>query len=141
MSAPLWLPRAPYVVQTAGVWDTLHAGHLAFLYRARQLGDLLVIGVVTDEGTAAYKGRKPVQPEGIRLAKVKALGLAHVVELQDTTDPTPLLERYRPNVFVHADGQGSWSLLRERVEAAGVQYLNLPYTDGISSSQLRERIG
>lgn len=127
---------------TSGVFDICHAGHLNILYRARQLGDLLIVGVVTDDGTQAYKGARPAEPEHARLAAIRRLGLAHVVELQPTTDPTPLIERFHPDIYCHADGDGEWSVLQERVRAAGCPcYINLPYTPDISSTLLRARIG
>lgn len=132
--------NAPRIVFVPGCWDLLHAGHLNLLWRAKQLGDVLVVGVVSDAGAAAYKGRHPAQSEALRLDIVNRLGFVDVVDLQLTTDPTPLLERYLPSVLVHGD---DWERLREgheTLERLGIEFVRLPYTRGVSTTLLR-RLG
>jgi len=87
------------VVYTAGVFDLLHRGHLNVLWASAQLGDLLVVGVVSDPGVLAYKHRLPVENVQARMARLARLPFVDVIDVQPTTDPTPLLERYRPDVF------------------------------------------
>jgi len=125
------------IVYTAGVWDLLHRGHLNFLWESKKLGDILVVGVVSDAGTFAYKGVFPIQHSQHRVRSMENIGFVDVVEIQGTTDPTALLERFRPDVFTHADGDGDWTELRDRVRAMGIEYVDIPYTPGISSTALR----
>lgn len=127
----------PRIVLTSGCWDLLHRGHLNFLWSARMQGDLLVVGTLTDDGMHAYKNIWPAQPLKWRMEAVAALSFVDVVVEQETTDPTPLLKRFMPDVYAHADGDGDWSLLRSRVAACGVRYENLLYTPGITSTDLR----
>jgi glycerol-3-phosphate cytidylyltransferase len=141
------------VVYTAGVFDLLHRGHLNVLWASRQLGDLLIVGVVSDAGVVAYKHRSPIENAQLRMARLARLPFVDVIDIQPTTDPTPMLERYRPDVFTHADGEGDWSTLRERVADANVhyvdlpftsgiiEYVDLPYTPGVSTTLLRQRAG
>lgn len=132
--------NAPRIVFVPGVWDLLHRGHLNLLWRARQLGDVLVVGIVSDEGAAAYKGRRPAQTEELRLDIVRGLGFVDVVDLQPTTDPTPLLERYLPDMLVHGS---DWERLREGHETLarlGIEFVRLPYTPEVSTTLLR-RLG
>ncbi len=128
------------VVYTAGVFDMLHLGHLNILRRSAQWGTTLVVGVVTDEGTERYKGRRPVQDERTRLEVVRALPFVDLAILQDGTDPSPVLEVVRPQVMTHGD---DWERLREgheTLERLGVRFVTLPYTPGISSTLLREGV-
>ncbi len=129
------------VVYTAGVFDLLHRGHLNLLWESKKLGDLLVVGVVSDVGCYAYKGLFPRQNIQLRLREIRRLDFVDVAVIQDETDPTPGLQRFMPDIFTHADGAGTWSELRERVAAAGVEYVNIPYTEGISSTVLRRSSG
>jgi cytidyltransferase-like protein len=125
------------IVYTAGVWDLLHRGHLNLLWESRKLGDILVVGVVTDSGTAAYKRRHPVDPEWKRLTQIRNIPWVDVAVLQDGTDPTAELERFRPDVFTHGD---DWARLKqghETIERLGIEYVSIPYTQGISTTQLR----
>jgi len=60
-----------------------------------------------------------------------------VAVLQDGTDPTAELERFRPDVFTHGD---DWARLKqghETIERLGIEYVSIPYTQGISTTQLR----
>ena len=61
------------VVLAGGVYDVLHLGHLAALSEAKALGDVLVAVVATDVTVGMLKGRKPLFPEGDRLALVEGL--------------------------------------------------------------------
>ncbi len=127
----------PRVIYTAGVFDRLHRGHINLLWQSRQLGDVLVVGVVSDEGCAAYKGRRPEQSLSVRKAAVAGLGFVDFVLTQPGTDPTPCLEQVRPDVMTHGD---DWTELREgmdTLERLGVEWRLVPYTPGISSTLLR----
>src|SRR5690606_28641846 len=127
----------PRVVFTAGVFDLLHRGHINLLWRSRRLGDVLVVGVVSDPGVRAYKGALPVETVQQRMAAVRALGFVDVVVYQPDTDPTPLLERFRPDVFTHGD---DWARLlkgHETLERLGIEWVTLPYTPDVSTTILR----
>lgn len=129
--------NAPRVIFVPGVFDLLHRGHLNLLHRARAFGDVLVVGVVSDPGVLAYKGRAPVQNLQLRMQNIGRLSFVDVVERQESTDPTPLLERFRPDVLVHGD---DWSRLREGHETLarlGVEFVTLPYTPEVSTTALR----
>lgn len=118
-----------------GCWDLLHPGHLNILERSRALGDRLVVGVVSDDGAEAYK-RRPVQDEQTRLAVIRALRVVDLAVLQKTTDPTPELEVIRPDILTHGS---DWSQLREgqeTLERLGIAFVLLPYTPGVSTSDL-----
>jgi len=123
------------LIYTAGVWDLLHRGHLNLLRRSRALGDVLIVGVVSDDGAAAYK-RRPIQDEETRLAVMRALRMVDFAVLQPTTDPTPILEVFRPHVMTHGD---DWDRLREgndTLALLGIDFMTLPYTHGVSSTDL-----
>jgi rfaE bifunctional protein nucleotidyltransferase chain/domain len=123
------------VIYCPGVFDLLHQGHLNMLTGSKALGDRLIVGVVSDAGAAAYK-RLPVQDEGTRLAVIRALRVVDWAVIQPTTDPTPVLELLRPDVLTHGS---DWDQLREGQETLarlGIEFAILPYTPGISSSDL-----
>lgn len=128
------------IIYTAGVWDLLHRGHLNVLWESKRLGDVLVVGVVSDAGCAAYKGRRPHQNAALRMQVIRRLGFVDVVELQPTTDPTPLLERFRPGIMTHGD---DWHRLREgheTLDRLGIEWVSIPYTHGVSSTELRAQL-
>lgn len=123
-----------------GVFDLLHVGHLNLLTRARAMCDQLVVGVVSDDGCAAYKGKRPVQDQATRLAVLQALRMVDAAMPQATTDPTDNLRDLRPDALFHGD---DWARLlegQETVDAMGIALVLLPYTAGVSSSMVRERM-
>lgn len=125
------------VIYTAGVFDLLHQGHLNLLNRSKALGDVLVVGVISDDGAEAYK-RRPVQDEKTRLAVVRALSVVDCALLQPTTDPTPVLELLRPHVMTHGD---DWHKLREGHETIvrlGIEWTLIPYTPNVSTTAFLE---
>jgi rfaE bifunctional protein nucleotidyltransferase chain/domain len=126
------------VIYTAGCWDLMHRGHLNMLWQSKQMGDLLIVGVISDDGVVAYKGRRPVDNTATRIACVKRLTFVDAVVVQDTTNPTPVLERFRPDVMSHGD---DWHELREgheTLERLGIEWRLVPYTPGISTTLLRQ---
>jgi cytidyltransferase-like protein len=123
------------IVYTAGVWDLLHTGHRNLLQRSKALGDILVVGVVTDDGAAAYK-RRPFQDQDMRLGNVRDLRYVDFAVLQDTTDPSHQLRAIRPAMMTHGD---DWQQLlqgNETLAELGIQLILLPYTKGVSTSAL-----
>ena len=117
-----------------GAWDLLHRGHLALLQRARAQCVTLVVGVVSDDGVAAYK-RRPVQDQDTRLEIIRELRMVDHAFLQPTTDPTEILNAMRPDALFHGD---DWDKLREgheTLELLGIDYVSLPYTHGISTTE------
>jgi len=130
------------VVYTAGVWDLLHTGHLNILRRSKALGDILVVGVVTDLGVAAYKPRPPIYNEHARLEIVRSLDFVDAAILQPGTDPSPILEFLaavgcRPDVMTHGS---DWEKLKEgqeTLERLGIGWKILPYTPDVSTTRVR----
>jgi glycerol-3-phosphate cytidylyltransferase len=129
--------KKPTVVYTAGVWDLFHRGHLNLLWQSRQLGEVLIVGVVTDRGVLAYKDREPVDNLWERMGKIEDLPWVDMVMEQEGTDPSDNLRRILPDVFTHGS---DWDKLREgheTLEELGIEYVSIPYTPGISTTILR----
>jgi glycerol-3-phosphate cytidylyltransferase len=129
--------KKPTVVYTAGVWDLFHRGHLNILWQSRQLGDVLIVGVVTDRGVVAYKDREPVDNLWERMGKIEDLPWVDMVMEQEGTDPSDNLRRILPDVFTHGS---DWERLKQghdTLEELGIEYVSIPYTPGISTTILR----
>lgn len=91
------------VVFTNGCFDLLHVGHVDCLVEAKELGDLLVVGINSDASTRRLKGpQRPIVPERERCELVAALAVVDYVVLFDEDQPIELLKRLRPDI--HAKG-------------------------------------
>lgn len=124
--------------------DIIHPGHLNILHVAQKYGRVIV-GVLTDEAIASYK-RLPYLNYEQRSMVVKDLkGVSEVVP-QTTLDYRPNLERLRPDYVVHGDDwkEGVQAKTRQdiidKLAEWGGQVIDVPYTKGISSTMLNERL-
>lgn len=124
--------------------DLIHPGHLNIINRAAQLGEV-TIGLLTDAAISSYK-RVPYMTFDQRRQIIESVkGVSHVVP-QLTLDYVPNLIALRPEFVVHGDDwrEGVQRVTRERVIDTlaewGGQLVEVPYTDGISSSSLQKVI-
>ena len=93
--------RGRTIVFTNGVFDILHAGHVHLLRQAKQLGDVLVVGVNSDQSAQRLKGKhRPINSERDRLALVAALDPVDYVALFDEDTPATLIRTLRPHIHV-----------------------------------------
>ncbi len=130
------------VVFTNGVFDILHAGHVEFLRRARELGDVLVVGVNSDAGARRLKGRtRPINSERDRLALVRALDAVDYAALFDEDTPAELIRALRPHIHAKGGDYATEPLPEiEAVQAVGGQVIILPLIGDQSTTGVIERI-
>lgn len=130
------------VVATGGCFDLLHAGHVATLQAARQLGDCLVVCLNSDASVAGLKGpARPVVPQGDRSRLLAALGCVDAVMIFDEPTPHAALSWLRPDVWVkggdYASGGGEETLPEAEILARwGGQSVVVPYLDGRSTTDM-----
>ena len=124
------------VVYTSGTFDILHSNHLKMLEYARGLGDILIVGVNTDELVAEYK-TMPVIPFEERIAVMKALRYPDVVIPQTSLDHRDKVKKLHFDIFVVGD---DWAGKFDYLEEMGVTVVYFPYGRGVSSSELKSRI-
>lgn len=124
------------VVYTSGTFDMLHANHIKMIEYARSLGDILIVGVNTDELVESYKSQ-PIIPFEERIALMKALKYPDIVIPQHSLDHTDKVKKLNFDVFVVGDDwTGKYDYLKEQ----GVSVVYFPYGAGVSSSNLKKRI-
>ncbi len=130
------------IVFTNGCFDILHRGHIAYLNRAKALGDLLVVGINSDASVARLKGEKrPINALDDRIQVLAALSCVdHIVAFDEDT-PERLIRALQPQVFVKG-GDYTRETLPEAplVEALGGVVQLLPYLEERSTSGIIERI-
>ena len=131
------------VVFTNGCFDLLHVGHARYLEEAAALGDVLFVGVNSDESVRRLKGStRPVIDEASRAAMLAALAAVdHVVVFEDDT-PHRLLEAIRPDVLVKGGTYTPDEVVgHEVVEAYGGTVTVTSLTPDVSTSRIIERLG
>lgn len=128
---------------TTGVFDMFHVGHLNILRRAKERCDYLIVGVSTDEVVKEYKHKNPIIPYEERAAIVQAIKYVDEVVPQTTMDKTHFLKERHFDVMFHGNewkGTELYNRYEREFAEFGARIEYLPHTDGISSSQLREKI-
>ncbi len=124
------------VVYTSGTFDMLHINHLKMIDYARSCGDILIVGVNTDELVESYKSQ-PIIPFEERIGLMKAIKGPDIVIPQRCLDHTDKVKKLHFDVFVVGD---DWVGKYDYLEALGVTVIYFPYGAGISSSSLKKRI-
>jgi D-beta-D-heptose 7-phosphate kinase/D-beta-D-heptose 1-phosphate adenosyltransferase len=90
------------IVLTQGSWDLIHIGHARYMREAKKHGDLLIVGVDSDEKIRARKGpERPIVPQEERLEMVTHLRYVDLVALKELRDPKWfLIKLVRPDVLI-----------------------------------------
>jgi D-beta-D-heptose 7-phosphate kinase/D-beta-D-heptose 1-phosphate adenosyltransferase len=137
-----WRADGLTIVFTNGCFDLIHPGHVRYLHDARKLGDLLVVGINTDESVARLKGpSRPILNLDERSEILLALRWVDAVVPFDDPTPLSLIETVVPHILVKG---GDWPVEeivgREAVEKAGGKVLSLPFHEGASTTGIVERI-
>lgn len=130
------------LVFTNGVFDILHAGHVTYLNKARNLGDVLIVGLNSDESTRSIKGSKrPLQHEEDRATLLAGLKMCDAVAVFDQDTPFDLIELVIPDVLVKGGDYTVDTIVgRETVERNGGKVLPLSFVEGRSTTGIVERI-
>jgi D-glycero-beta-D-manno-heptose 1-phosphate adenylyltransferase len=96
-----WRFKGYRLVFTNGCFDILHRGHIDYMARASELGDVLVVGLNTDNSVRALKGpSRPLQDEESRALLVASLSFVTAVVLFDQETPLELIRMLQPDVLV-----------------------------------------
>lgn len=100
------------IVCTIGSWDMLHIGHVRYLRKAKELGDILVVGVDSDRAIKIYKHNplRPVIPQKERMEMLSYQSFVDYVTLVDDVDKKgwwkmELIKTIKPDVFIASSGE------------------------------------
>jgi cytidyltransferase-like protein len=128
---------------TIGTFDVPHMGHATFLRKCERYADLVMVGVNTDSFVVQYKGKAPAFDQGERMAVIRHLGYA--VKLNDGPG-RDLIHSVRPHViaigsdWLRRDYLAQIHMTADELERMECSLLYLPYTPGISTSSIKERL-
>ena len=131
------------MVFTNGVFDLLHAGHVALLEAARAAGDALVVGVNSD-ASARRLGKGPDRPlvaDRERARVLAALAAVDCVVLFDEDTPLALIERLHPDVLVKGADYAREAIVgAAEVEGWGGRVVRVPLVGGKSTTDLVRKL-
>jgi len=129
--------RGRRIVTINGSFDILHSGHLYILNEARQLGDVLIVGLNSDKSVAAYKGPgRPVVSERRRAEMLLALRMVDYVHVFDEADPIAFLRELNPDVHINGSEYGEDCIESDTVKRGGGRVHIVKRLPGLSTSNL-----
>jgi len=136
-------PSAGKTIYSIGCFDLFHWGHRSLIDKMRQQGDKIVIGIHDDESIYKLKKKYPVDPLEKRMENLKK----HVdqVYVIPSTDPTPYISaaidrtKISDSCYLRGDDMPNFPA-RTLIEELGINVIFVPYTQGVSSTQLRNEM-
>ena len=130
------------LVFTNGCFDILHAGHVDYLQKARQLGDALLVGLNNDESVRKLKGdSRPIVDEKARAMVLAALEAVDAVVLFKEETPGRLIDQVQPDVLVKGGDYLAEEIVGyQTVTAKGGTVKILPFLEGHSTTSIIKKI-
>lgn len=122
---------------TNGCFDIFHAGHLKILYQAKQLGDVLHVGINSDKSIKKLKGKsRPIMSQDERFEIIASIRYVDRVYIFDDPTPIRLIEEIMPDIIVKG---GDWDP-EDVVGKELAQVVTIPLISGVSTTKIIERI-
>ena len=130
------------IVATNGCFDILHIGHIRSLQKAKSLGDILAVGLNSDESVKKLKGAtRPLNNENYRAEMLAALSCVDIVTIFKEETAEKFLEILKPNIYVKGEGYDLDNLPESKlVKKLGGQVRQIPNVAGYSTTTLIEKI-
>jgi rfaE bifunctional protein nucleotidyltransferase chain/domain len=138
-----WREKNKKIVFTNGCFDIIHPGHIDYLSQARDLGDILVLGLNTDQSVKRLnKGsNRPINDERTRAYVLAGLASVDLIVFFDEETPYNLIKLLQPNVLVKGKDYEvekiiGFDILKEN----GGEVITIPFLEGYSTSSLIKKI-
>lgn len=133
-------------IYTGGTFDLIHSGHVSFLQDCADIGSVIV-ALNTDEFIAEYKGKPPIMSYYERAQVLKAFRCVEdVIPNYGGADSKPTIERVMPNIiaigsdWARKDYYKQMDFDQDWLDERDISLLYIPYTQGISTTELKRRI-
>lgn len=138
----IWRFQGKKIVFTNGCFDILHLGHIDYLSKAKDLGDLLIIGLNTDLSVSKIKGKnRPIQDEISRALVLASLGFVDVVVYFGEETPYNLIKTTQPDILVKgADYMPEDIVGYDIVKNKGGEIVTIEFLEGYSTTGIENKI-
>lgn len=142
MALDNWNKSGSKIVFTNGCFDLVHRGHVDYLSKAADLGDILIIGLNTDSSVSKLKGNnRPIIDQESRALLLASLFYVSAVVLFDEDTPYDLIKMIQPDVLVKgADYKVEEIVGYDIVSAKGGRVETLEFLPGFSTSAIEKKI-
>jgi len=130
------------IVFTNGCFDVVHRGHVEFLKFCKRSGDIVVVGLNSDNSVKAIKGPdRPINNQYDRAAVLAALETVDYITVFDEPDPLNLIKKVKPDILVKGQDWAQKGIIGQKfVESYGGKIVLAPLVEGKSSSATIEKM-
>ena len=137
-----WNLKNQKIVFTNGCFDILHRGHVEYLAQAANHGDVLIIGLNTDQSVKRIKGdSRPVQDEYARAILMASLQFVSAVVMFDEDTPYELIKKVQPDVLVKGSDYKAEDIVGyDIVKAKMGEVVTIDFIDGYSTTSIIEKL-
>lgn len=137
-----WRFQQKKIIFTNGCFDILHRGHIEYLAKAASHGDILLVGLNTDDSVRRIKGpSRPIQDEKSRALVLAALQVVDAVTLFDEDTPYELIRQVQPDVLVKgADYKAEEIVGYDIVMAKGGNVVTIELSPGHSTTGILKKL-
>ena len=138
----LWREKGRTIVFSNGCFDILHRGHVEYLSKAADLGDILIIGLNTDDSVRRLKGpSRPVNDEKARAILLSALEFVDAIMFFEEDTPYNLIKRVQPDVLVKGKDYKAEDIVGyDIVTAKGGKVETIELVEGFSTTKTIEKM-
>lgn len=137
-----WSKEGKKIVFTNGCFDIIHQGHIDYLAKAKDLGDILIIGLNTDQSVSTIKGKnRPIQDQESRAIILASMQFVDAIVY--FSDPTPyeLISSIQPDILVKgADYKPEEIVGYDIVKQKGGEIKTIEFLEGYSTTSIENKI-
>ncbi len=137
-----WNLKNKKIVFTNGCFDILHRGHIEYLAQAANHGDILVIGLNTDNSVKRIKGdSRPIQDQVARAMVLASLQFVSAVIMFDEDTPYELIKRVQPDILIKGSDYKIEDIVGyDIVTAKGGEVVTIDFVEGYSTTSIIEKL-
>lgn len=138
----VWRFQEKKIVFTNGCFDILHLGHIDYLSKAKDEGNILIIGLNTDNSVSRIKGKnRPLTDENSRAKILASLQFVDAVILFDEETPYELIKFVQPDVLVKGSDYKPEDIVGyDIVKANNGKVVTIDFLEGYSTTAIEKRI-
>ena len=138
----IWRFKGQRIVFTNGCFDLLHPGHIHILTEAREMGDVLIVGLNSDVSIGGLKGpSRPIMDQYARSLLLSSFSFVDAVVLFDEPTPIDLILVVKPDVLVKGGDYNANDIVgAKEVQSWGGKVEIVPFLPGYSTTAIEERI-
>lgn len=138
----IWRFLSKKIVFTNGCFDIIHLGHIVYLSRAKDLGDILLIGLNTDDSVKRLKGNnRPVNNEQERAMLLASLRFVDGIILFSEDTPYELIKKTEPDILVKGSDYKKDEIVgADIIKKYGGELVTIDFLEGYSTSSVLDKI-